>query len=52
MVVFGCYKFVGWNVVTTPKKLGGLGVREARIINVSLLDKFIWQLMGGSQTLG
>nr|KYP32800.1 Putative ribonuclease H protein At1g65750 family [Cajanus cajan] len=30
---------VSWDVVTQPTKFGGLGVREARRVNVSLLGK-------------
>nr|KYP44514.1 Putative ribonuclease H protein At1g65750 family [Cajanus cajan] len=40
---------VSWDVVTQPKAFGGLGVREARRVNVSLLGKLIWDLLMAPQ---
>nr|KYP72651.1 Putative ribonuclease H protein At1g65750 family [Cajanus cajan] len=40
---------VSWAVVTQPKELGGLGVREARRVNVSLLGKLVWDLLTAPQ---
>lgn len=35
---------VGWNKISCPKKLGGLGVTMARDINTSLLGKLVWDM--------
>nr|KYP39451.1 Putative ribonuclease H protein At1g65750 family [Cajanus cajan] len=40
---------VSWDVVTQPKEFGGLGVREARRVNVSLLGKLVWDLLTAPQ---
>nr|KYP64300.1 Putative ribonuclease H protein At1g65750 family [Cajanus cajan] len=40
---------VSWEVVTQPKELGGLGVREARRVNVSLLGKLVWDMLSAPQ---
>nr|KYP70287.1 Putative ribonuclease H protein At1g65750 family [Cajanus cajan] len=40
---------VSWDVVTQPKELGGLGVREARRVNVSLLGKLVWDMLSAPQ---
>nr|KYP43190.1 Putative ribonuclease H protein At1g65750 family [Cajanus cajan] len=47
-----CARFwspVSWDVVTQPLTFGGLGVREARRVNVSLLGKLIWDLLTAPQ---
>ena len=36
---------VNWDIVTLPKKLGGLGIRKARWCNVALLGKLVWSLL-------
>lgn len=36
---------VNCNIASCPKKFGGLGVREARLTNISLLRKLIWSLI-------
>ncbi|PNX74924.1 ribonuclease H, partial [Trifolium pratense] len=36
---------VGWNKITQPRKLGGLGVRRSRLQNVALLGKLIWEIL-------
>ena len=33
------WNLVSWRMITKPKKFGGLGVREAQLINISLLGK-------------
>nr|KYP61260.1 Putative ribonuclease H protein At1g65750 family [Cajanus cajan] len=43
------WSLVSWEVVTQPMTLGGLGVREARRVNVSLLGKLIWDLLTAPQ---
>lgn len=35
---------MGWEKVAKPKKYGGLCVREARVANISLLGKLVWDL--------
>jgi len=35
---------VGWNKITKPKKLGGLGIRKARDANTSILGKLVWSI--------
>jgi hypothetical protein len=35
---------VGWNKITKPEKLGGLGIRKAREANTALLGKLIWSI--------
>ncbi|GAU48983.1 hypothetical protein TSUD_245740 [Trifolium subterraneum] len=35
---------VGWEKITQPRRFGGLGVRIARLQNVSLLGKLIWEI--------
>lgn len=35
---------VNWHKVSTPKALGGLGVRSAREANTALLGKLIWDI--------
>jgi hypothetical protein len=36
---------VGWNKITQPRWYGGLGVRIARLQNVSLLGKLVWEIL-------
>jgi len=35
----------------TWKRFGGLGIREARIINVSLLGKLVWSMLHHKEKL-
>lgn len=42
---------VKWSTITKPRKLGGLGVRTARIQNVSLLGKLVWEILNNSNKL-
>ncbi|GAU12283.1 hypothetical protein TSUD_141910 [Trifolium subterraneum] len=41
---------VGWDKITKPKKLGGLGIRKAREANTSLLDGFHYRLGNGNNS--
>jgi hypothetical protein len=34
---------VNWTTVTMSKRIGGLGIRDLRIMNQSLLAKWMWQ---------
>jgi hypothetical protein len=36
---------VKWNVVCRPKSSGGLGVKDIRVVNISLLSKWRWRLL-------
>jgi len=42
---------VNWHKVTTPKHLGGLGIRTARETNTSLLGKLVWDMVQSSNKL-
>jgi hypothetical protein len=42
---------VGWDKITKPKKLGGLGIRKARDANTSLLGKQVWNVHQNSDAL-
>lgn len=35
---------VGWPTISKPMQLGGLGVRRAREVNTTMLDKLVWDL--------
>jgi hypothetical protein len=35
---------VGWDKITRPKSLGGLGVGVARSVNTILLEKLVWDI--------
>jgi hypothetical protein len=37
--------WVRWEVICRPKKEGGLGVRDLRLVNISLLAKWKWKLL-------
>ncbi|KAJ6420916.1 hypothetical protein OIU84_028322 [Salix udensis] len=41
----GSWNLINWNMVTRPRINGGLGVRETRFWNISLLGKLIWHLL-------
>ncbi|KAF9667295.1 hypothetical protein SADUNF_Sadunf15G0007900 [Salix dunnii] len=41
----GSWNLINWNMVTRPRINGGLGVRETRFGNISLLGKLIWHLL-------
>ncbi|PNY13870.1 ribonuclease H [Trifolium pratense] len=42
---------VGWNKITQPRRYGGLGVRIARIQNVFLLGKLVWEILNSPSKL-
>lgn len=42
---------VNWNIIAIPKACGGLGIREACLMNVSLLGKLIWSLLRDNNKL-
>jgi hypothetical protein len=43
--------WVKWDTVCKPKKLGGLGVRDIRAVNISLLAKWRWRLLGDDNAM-
>lgn len=43
--------WVKWKTVCQQKKNGGLGVKDIRVMNVSLLAKWRWRLLDGERTL-
>jgi len=42
---------VGWNKITKPRKLGGQGVRPARLQNTTLLGKLVWSFVQSNKKL-
>lgn len=38
------WNHVNWEFVTSPKRYEGLGIRDARIANISLHGKLIWSM--------
>jgi len=43
--------WVKWRSVCHPKGRGGLGVRDIRVVNISLLAKWRWRLLNGENAL-
>jgi hypothetical protein len=43
--------WVSWKSICQPKREGGLGVIDVRVVNVSLLAKWRWRLLGGGEFL-
>ncbi|WJX67033.1 hypothetical protein P8452_51532 [Trifolium repens] len=43
--------WIKWDVVCQPKSLGGLGVRDIRAVNISLLVKWRWRLLEDDHVL-
>jgi hypothetical protein len=43
--------WVKWEDVCKPKSLGGLGVRDLRVVNISLLTKWKWRLLSSSSLM-
>lgn len=39
------WSLVNWDIVTWPKHDGGLGIRDSRLTNISLLGKLIWSML-------
>ena len=42
---------VNWETVTKPTRLGGLGIRQSRQANVSLLGKHVWKMLSDHNSL-
>jgi hypothetical protein len=43
--------WIKWDVVCLPKSKGGLGVRDIRVVNISLLTKWRWKLLQNDNAL-
>jgi hypothetical protein len=43
--------WINWDTICLPKKKGGLGVRDIRAVNISLLTKWRWKLLDNSQAV-
>jgi hypothetical protein len=43
--------WIKWDTICLPKKKGGLGVRDIRAVNISLLSKWRWKLLDNSQAV-
>jgi hypothetical protein len=43
--------WVKWDTICKPKHLGGLGVRDARVVNISLLSKWRWRLLSEDNSM-
>jgi hypothetical protein len=43
--------WVRWEDVCKPKSLGGLGVRDVRTVNISLLAKWRWRLLSNDDSI-
>lgn len=43
------YHAVGWDVVTTPKRMGGLGLRRLNVMNQACLLKLGWKINTGAK---
>ena len=39
------WNHVNWNMVTTLKRFGGLGIREVRLTNLAMLGKLVWNML-------
>jgi hypothetical protein len=37
--------WIKWDTICLPKNKGGLGVRDVRVVNISLLTKWRWRLL-------
>jgi hypothetical protein len=45
------YHMVDWATVCKPREFGGLGVINTRLMNISLMLKWIWKLYQGAEGL-
>lgn len=45
------WSIVNREIVTTPKKYGGLGIRDSRTTNMALLGKLVWSMLNDNDKL-
>lgn len=45
------YHMVKWAVVCSPKKFGGLGIINSKLMNIALLSKWIWKSLQNATSL-
>jgi hypothetical protein len=43
--------WVSWSNICKPKKDGGLGIRDLRLVNIALLAKWRWRILSEGQGL-
>lgn len=43
--------YIGWDKITRPIVLGGLGFTNLNVVNDALLLKFLWRLASGTNAL-
>jgi hypothetical protein len=43
--------WIKWDTVCLPKDKGGLGVRDVRVVNISLLSKWRWRLLDNTNVV-
>jgi hypothetical protein len=43
--------WIKWETVCLPKKEGGLGVKDIRVVNISLLSKWRWKLLDNNHAV-
>jgi hypothetical protein len=43
------YHAVSWKNITTPKWMGGLGLRNLEVMNQACLIKLVWKLSSGAE---
>jgi hypothetical protein len=43
--------WIKWDTVCRPKSKRGLGVRDVRVVNISLLTKWRWRLLDGTNMM-
>jgi hypothetical protein len=43
--------WIKWDTVCLPKDKGGLGVRDVRVVNISLLSKWRWRLLDNTNAV-
>jgi hypothetical protein len=41
------FHLVNWNIVSSPKDSGGLGIRDPEVVNIAMGAKLLWRLITG-----
>ena len=42
--------YIAWDTICMPKEIGGLGVRDLKVVNEALIMKSLWKLLTNSPT--